>query len=122
MKKQLTPIERYALALIEYNEHDWRVERLRAADAEIEAQKQEFDVDKLDTLAAEVVTEPPGSTGSTIKNAGSETVIFAGDKSGGSSGEGRNVTASPPAVLRTRSQIDVAIDLWKLEDNSSSRT
>lgn len=54
LKKQLTPVERYALAFIESNENEYRLEQLRAADAQIEAQKQDFDVEKIESLTAEV--------------------------------------------------------------------
>jgi len=54
LKKQLTPVERYALTVIERNEEAHRIEILRQAEAEIEAQKQDFDMKKIDTLTAEV--------------------------------------------------------------------
>ena len=44
LKKQLTPVERYALTVIERNEETHRIDILRQAEAEIEAQKQDFDM------------------------------------------------------------------------------
>ena len=52
--KQLAPIERYGLSLMEFLERDWRMEQLRAADAELEAQKQELDASKIDTMTEEI--------------------------------------------------------------------
>ena len=104
LKKQLTPVERYALSLIERNEEAYRVDLLRQAEAEIEAQKQEFDMQKIDTLTAEV-TEGSSNVGSSDQT-GQETFE----------------TPTPViAVRRTRSQIDVPIDLWKLDANSALR-
>ena len=104
LKKQLTPIERYALSLIERNEEAYRVDVLRQAEAEIEAQKQEFDMKNIDTLTAEV-TEGNINLGS-IDQASQETF---------------ETPAPVIAVRRTRSQIDVPIDLWKLDANSALR-
>ena len=103
MKKQLTPIERYALALIERNEEAYRHEILRQAEAEIEAQKQEFDMKKIDTLTAEV------NEVSTVDNS---------DQTSQDTFENERPVV---AVKRTRSQVDVPIDLWKLDSNSALR-
>ena len=105
LKKQLKPIERYALGLIEKNERLYREDILRQAEAEIEAQKQEFDLKKIDTLTAEVTD-------------GVSERAETPDKP---------TSASPlpqypiVAVRRTRSQIDVPIDLWKLDSNPALR-
>ena len=103
LKKQLTPVERYALTLIERNEEAYRLEILRQAEAEIEAQKQEFDLKKIDTLTAEV---SEGSTTNPCNQVQQET------------------SDSPESVVkvkRTRSQVEVPIDLWKLDSSSALR-
>merc|ERR1712141_973829 len=43
LMKQLSPIETYALNHIEFIQKFWKDSQLAAADAEIEAQKREFD-------------------------------------------------------------------------------
>ena len=92
------------MSLIERNEEAYRVDLLRQAEAEIEAQKQEIDMKKIDTLTAEV-TEGSSNVGSSDQ-ASQETFE----------------TPTPViAVKRTRSQIDVPIDLWKLDGNSALR-
>ena len=49
--KQLTAVEKYALAHVSHSERFWKDAQLAAADAEIEAQKQEFDARKLEEMA-----------------------------------------------------------------------
>ena len=49
--RQLSSVERYALSQVEYYEAEWKKDRLAAADAEIEAQRKEFDARKLDEMA-----------------------------------------------------------------------
>ena len=104
MKKQLTPVERYALTVIERNEETHRLEILRQAEAEIEAQKQDFDMKKIETLTAEV-TE--GSAPNT--------------KDQSPPSHSNDVDPVTNRVRRTRSQVDVPIDLWKLDSNSPLR-
>lgn len=62
--KELTSVERYALTLIEHYEGDWKREQLAAADAEIAAQRREFDARKLEELA-----ENLGDASSTVSDA-----------------------------------------------------
>lgn len=95
--KQLMPVERYGLNLMEYLERDWRSEQLRAADAELELQKQELDASKIDTLTEEIASE---STNNHNQN---------------QVGNDRDVRSSSSQRRSTRSQADVSIDLWKLE-------
>ena len=90
--------------MIERNEEAHRLEILRQAEAEIEAQKQDFDMKKIETLTAEV-TE--GSV-PTLKEQSPPTNI-------------NNSEAVTNRVKRTRSQVDVPIDLWKLDSNSALR-
>jgi len=103
LKKQLTPVERYALTVIERNQEAYRREILRQAEAEIEAQKQEFDMKKIDTLTAEV------TEGSAV----SSTNLVEHDTP--------DAEDQVVRVKRTRSQVDVPIDLWKLDSSSALR-
>ena len=104
LKKQLTPVERYALMVIERNEEAYRLEILRQAEAEIEAQKKDFDMKKVDdTLAAEL--------NESIESDSDKTPVMDTPES-----------ANPmTAVRRTRSQVEVPIDLWKLDSDSPLR-
>ena len=65
--KQLTPVERYALKHIEHMERYWKESQLAAADADIEAQKREFDAKKLEDMAEAIgaVSATPTEEGST---------------------------------------------------------
>jgi len=54
---ELSSVERYALKHMEWEEAEYIQEQLEAADAEIEARKEEFDADKLDELTQEVREE-----------------------------------------------------------------
>merc|ERR1711915_49636 len=51
---ELSSVERYALRHMEYEEAEYITEQMEAADAEIEARKEEFDAGKLDELTQEV--------------------------------------------------------------------
>ena len=104
LKKQLTPVERYALTVIERNEEAHRIEILRQAEAEIEAQKQDFDMKKIDTLTAEVTEAGTSFT-----------------KEQTPPDNSNNSDAVINRVKRTRSQVEVPIDLWKLDTNSALR-
>ena len=89
--------------VIERNEEAYRLEILSQAEAEIEAQKQEFDMKKIDTLTAEVTEGGISSTNDYLEE------------------EALDNSNLVVAVKRTRSQVDVPIDLWKLDSNSSLR-
>ena len=103
LKKQLTPVERYALGIIERNEEAYRVEVIRQAEAEIEAQKQEFDMKKIDTLTTDALEDSIANSSDKVPKE-------------------RLQNADPVvAIKRTRSQVDVPIDLWKLDSNSALR-
>jgi len=54
---ELSSVERYALRHMEYEEAEYITEQMEAADAEIEARKEEFDAGKLDELTQEVRDE-----------------------------------------------------------------
>merc|ERR1711892_1077390 len=54
---ELSRVERYALKHMEWEEAEYIQEQLEAADAEIEARKEEFDAEKLDELTQEVREE-----------------------------------------------------------------
>ena len=54
---ELSSVERYALKHMEWEEAEYIKEQLEAADAEIEARKEEFDADKLEELTQEVREE-----------------------------------------------------------------
>merc|ERR1712223_1490817 len=66
LRKQLTAVEKYALQFIENSEKFWKDSQLAAADAEIQAQKKEFDAKKLEemTEALGTGTSTPTETGS----------------------------------------------------------
>ena len=55
LMKQLSSVERYALSQVEFYEGDWKREQLAAADAQIEAQRKEFDARKLQDAAENAV-------------------------------------------------------------------
>merc|ERR1719341_384393 len=59
---ELSRVERYALRHMEWEEAEYIQEQLEAADAEIEARKEEFDAGKLDELTQEVREELGVST------------------------------------------------------------
>lgn len=67
LMKQLTAVERYALNHIEHVEKYWKESQLAAADADIEAQKREFDAKKLEDMAEAIgaVSATPTEEGST---------------------------------------------------------
>ena len=155
--KQLTPVEKYALQLIEYRSKDWREGQLAAADAEIEAQKQEFDARKLEemTEALGTASSTPTETGSLASEdtgSSTDTDNEASDSDDDSSSDEDNTvtdndaeeTASEdndqdnadqnesnvhdetldenveinmgnPLSPRTRSRVDVRINLWNLD-------
>lgn len=54
---ELSSVERYALKHMEWEEAEYIKDQLEAADAEIEARKEEFDADKLEELTQEVREE-----------------------------------------------------------------
>jgi len=54
---ELSSVERYALRHMEWEEEEYVQEQIEAADAEIEARKEEFDAEKLDELTQEVREE-----------------------------------------------------------------
>ena len=90
--------------MIERNEEAHRLEILRQAEAEIEAQKQDFDMKKIETLTAEVTEGCAPVT----KESSPSTITTNSDQ-------------VINRVKRTRSQVDVPIDLWKLDSNSALR-
>ena len=103
----MSPVERYALCLMEWNERDWRAEQLRAADAELDAQKQEQEQDasKLDTMAEEIE-----AAASSTRQQQPPAAAAAAQQ------DKKKLTGN----ARTRSQVDVSIDLWKLDKRASS--
>jgi len=66
LRKRLTAVEKYALQFIENSEKFWKDSQLAAIDAEIQAQKKEFDAKKLEemTEALGTGTSTPTETGS----------------------------------------------------------
>merc|ERR1712226_1489552 len=54
---ELTSVERYALRHLEEESAEYVQEQLDAAEAEIEARKEEFDAEKLDELTKEIREE-----------------------------------------------------------------
>ena len=72
--KQLTAVEKYALNHIEFIQKFWKDSQLAAADAEIEAQKREFDAKKLEemTEAIGVTSATPTEDGSTASETDSD--------------------------------------------------
>ncbi len=83
--KQLTAVEKYALKRLEIVHGAWRDAQLAAADAEIEAQKKEFDAKKLDELAEAIggaTSATPTEAGSTANNSDNDeterykTILF----------------------------------------------
>jgi hypothetical protein len=65
--KQLSSVERYALSQVEYYEGASKRERLAAADAEIEAQRKEFDARKLEDMA-DTLVDASSAANSTAAN------------------------------------------------------
>jgi len=59
---ELSSVERYALRHMEWEEAEYVTEQMDAAEAEIEARKEEFDAEKLDELTQEVREELGVST------------------------------------------------------------
>jgi hypothetical protein len=68
----LTAVERYALTHIEHMERYWKESQLAVADAEIQAQKREFDAKKLDAMTEAFAASNAG-TSATPTEAGSTT-------------------------------------------------
>nr|QVD39288.1 Helicase domino [Schistocerca gregaria] len=53
LEQQLTPVERYAMRFVEETEAAWSAEQLAAAEAEIEQQKREWELGRLQALKEE---------------------------------------------------------------------
>ena len=76
--KQLSPIETYAFKHVEHIQKFWKECQIAAIDAEIEAQKKEFDEKKLEEMAEAIgagASATPTEDGSTA----SETEVDEGD-------------------------------------------
>ena len=74
LRKQLTAVEKYALGQIEELNRFWRDSQLAAADAEIEAQKKEFDARKLEEMTEAIggASATPTEDGSTASETESD--------------------------------------------------
>ena len=74
LRKQLTAVEKYALGQIEEINRFWRDSQLAAADAEIEAQKKEFDARKLEEMTEAIggASATPTEDGSTASETESD--------------------------------------------------
>ena len=77
--KQLSPVERFALAQVEYYEGNWKRERLAEADAEIEAQRKEFDARKMEEMSSETLVDAPSVATSTHSAAATTTSTSTDD-------------------------------------------
>ena len=78
LMKQLSPIETYAFKHVEHTQKIWKECQIVAIDAEIEAQKKEFDEKKLEEMAEAIgagASATPTEDGSTA----SETEVDEGD-------------------------------------------
>ena len=77
--KQLSPIETYAFKHVEHIQKIWKECQIAAIDAEIEAQKKEFDEKKLEEMAEAIggASATPTEDGSTA----SETEVDEDDDS-----------------------------------------
>ena len=78
--KQLNPVEKYAFNHVEYIQKFWKECQIAAIDAEIEAQKKEFDEKKLEEMAEAIgagASATPTEDGSTA----SETEVDEDDDS-----------------------------------------
>jgi superfamily II DNA/RNA helicase len=78
LMKQLSPIETYAFKHVEHIQKFWKECQIAAIDAEIEAQKKEFDEKKLEEMAEAIgagASATPTEDGSTA----SETEVDEGD-------------------------------------------
>lgn len=133
LMKQLTPVEKYALAHVSHSERFWKEAQLAAADAEIEAQKQEFDARKLEEMAenlgASMIEEQSTESDDTDVNDQDSDDDSEGDENDESSDEGEEASETSedesdeemkdgqgtPLSPRTRSRGDVRINLWNLE-------
>ena len=129
--KQLTAVEKYALAHVSHSERFWKEAQLAAADAEIEAQKQEFDARKLEEMAenlgASMIEEQSTESDDTdVNDQDSDDDSDSNDENDESSESGASETSEDesddekddenmPLSPRTRSRGDVRINLWNLE-------
>ena len=64
---------------MEYYEGNWKRERLAEADAEIEAQRKEFDARKMEEMSSETLVDPPSVATSTHSAATTTTSTSTDD-------------------------------------------
>ena len=100
LRKQLTAVEKYALGQIEELNRFWRDSQLAAADAEIEAQKKEFDARKLEEM-----TEAIGGASATPTEDGSTASETESDDS--SDDDDDDGTFFPPQCGKTRNLLSI---------------
>ena len=130
--KQLTAVEKYALAQVQYNERFWKESQLAAIDAEIEAQKEEFDARKLEEMAENLgvstieeqsteaeSTDPDNSEDSDDSSDSDESGSDSSDEEDNTEETTENDESGDekmPLSPRTRSRGDVRINLWNLDE------
>ena len=64
---------------MEYYEGNWKRERLAEADAEIEAQRKEFDARKMEEMSSETLVDAPSVATSTNSAAATTTTSTSTD-------------------------------------------
>ena len=91
--KQLNPVEKYAFNHVEHIQKFWKEYQIAAIDAEIEAQKKEFDEKKLEEMAEAIgagASATPTEDGSTA----SETDVDEGGDDSSDEGDDSDDSSS----------------------------
>ena len=123
---QLSAVERFALAHIEFMEKDWRVEQLDAAEAELAATKKElekaqkeeeieFEQARAELLDQESSSDDDDDDDDDTDEEGEDDTSDGEDDSDDVDSD-ENEEGGGFASPRTRSRGDVKIDLWTLDD------
>ena len=132
LMKQLTAVEKYALKHVSHTQRFWKESQLAAVDAEIEAQKEEFDARKLEEMAENLGVSTANSTETEEESeeSGENSDDSDDDSDNGSDSDEEDNTESTteeseaeevdgenmPLSPRTRSRGDVRINLWNLDE------
>merc|ERR1711874_153958 len=114
---ELTAVERYALRHMEWTGRDWVQGQLQAADADIQARKEEFDAEKLEELTQEI-REEMGETSGEEEDSDDDSDDDDGDDDEDESSSDNEETEEDDQVDEaekvTRSKGHVDINLWEL--------
>ena len=126
LMKQLTSVEKYALSHVSHAQRFWKESQLAAVEAEIEAQKEEFDARKLEEMAENLGVSTANSTETELSESDSDNSNDSDDSDDGSDSEEDNTESTTedsdeenmPLSPRTRSRGDVRINLWNLDESN----